>query len=197
MSDIDAILNAYADGVFPMADRRDDPSCYFVEPKMRGIIPLDNFNIPKSLKKFMATCDYKITINKAFPDVIAACADIPRSHESNTWINQQIEFLFLQLHHKGYAHSVEVWDKDDALIGGLYGLAQGGCFNGESMFSHKTNASKIALVHLVHHLKQKQFTLLDTQFVNDHLLQFGCIEIPQTEYMKYLDEALKLHVSFV
>lgn len=195
MSHLDDILNAYAHGIFPMADARDAGETYWVEPIMRGIIPLDTFKPPRSLKKFMATCGYTVTIDHAFADVIRACAQISRAHESNTWINHQIEQWFIELHDKGYAHSIEVWDGDE-LIGGLYGLAQGGCFNGESMFSLKQNASKIALVHLIDRLKDKQFTLLDTQFVNDHLKQFGCIEIPQSEYLKRLDDALRRHVTF-
>ena len=172
MNDLSALLDAYTVGIFPMADHRDAADYYFVEPKMRGIIPLDQFNIPRSLQKFMKECDYTVTINQAFSQVIAACAEIPRNHETNTWINHQIEGWFNQLHAQGYAHSIEVWDGDE-LIGGLYGLAQGGCFNGESMFSKRENASKIALVHLVERLKYKEFTLLDTQFINDHLKQFG------------------------
>ena len=194
---IDQILDAYAAGIFPMADARDDKDTYWVEPNTRGIIPLDQFNIPRSLKKFMATCDYKVTINRAFADVIAACAETPRGDGQGTWINHDIEFVFLQLHHKGYAHSIEVWSEDDELIGGLYGLAQGGCFNGESMFSRAPNASKIALIHLVERLRYKGYSLLDTQFTNDHLKQFGCIDIPQEEYLELLDSALKMHVSFI
>ena len=195
MSHIYDILNAYATGIFPMADGRDDGDTYWVEPKMRGIIPLDTFKTPRSLKKFMTTCDYTVTFNTAFQGVIRSCAESPRVHESNTWINHQIESWFMDLHAKGYAHSIEVWDGNE-LIGGLYGLAQGGCFNGESMFSKRENASKIALVHLVERLKFKKFALLDTQFINDHLKQFGCVEIPQTDYIKRLNDALKLHVTF-
>jgi len=195
MSHIDDILNAYASGIFPMADARDDKNTYWVEPKMRGIIPLDTFKTPRSLKKFMGTCDYTVTFNTAFQGVIRLCADSPRIHESNTWINHQIENWFMDLHAKGYAHSVEIWNGNE-LIGGLYGLAQGGCFNGESMFSKRENASKVALVHLIERLKFKKFALLDTQFVNDHLKQFGCIEIPQADYIKRLNDALKLHVEF-
>ena len=196
MNEVSALLDAYAAGIFPMSDGRDDPTCYFIEPKKRGIIPLDQFNIPRSLKKFMGTCPYRVSVNTAFSDVIAACAETPRTHESTTWINHQIEGWFNKLHTAGYAHSVEVWH-EDALIGGLYGLAQGGCFNGESMFSRADNASKIALVHLVERLRYKGFTLLDTQFTNDHLKQFGCITIPQADYMKKLEDALRLHVSFI
>lgn len=194
--EINAILDAYADGVFPMADARDDKDVFWVEPKMRGIIPLDKFNIPRTLKKFMVTCGYSITINKAFVDVIAGCAKVPRGDGQGTWINHQIESWFNMLHDAGYAHSVEVWDSDNVLIGGLYGLAQGGCFNGESMFSKAENASKIALVYLIKHIKEQGFVLLDTQFINDHLKQFGCIEIPQATYLKQLEIALRLHVKF-
>ena len=192
---IDEVLAAYAMGVFPMADSRDDPETFWVEPRLRGIIPLDKYNIPRSLKKFMKDCDYTVTFDRCFSDVIKACADIPRGHEKNTWINTEIESVFIELHEKGFAHSVEVWD-ENKLIGGLYGLANGGCFNGESMFSDAENASKIALVNLCEHLKMNGFTLLDTQFINDHLKQFGCIEIPQAEYISLLRNALKLHVSF-
>ena len=184
-------------GIFPMGESRDDEIGTWVEPQMRGIIPLDTFNVPRSLKKFMDQCDYTITINQAFAEVIRACAETPRTHESNTWITHDIEFAFNALHHHGHAHSIEVWDTDHNLIGGLYGLAQGGCFNGESMFSNKENASKIALVHLVERLKLKGFTLLDTQFVNNHLKQFGCIEIPHADYMEKLNEALEKDVRFI
>ena len=162
---------------------------------MRGIIPLDSFNIPRSLKKFMADCPYSVTINRTFPDVIAACAETPRGDGKGTWINHMIEHIFLEMHRAGHAHSVEVWD-GDRLVGGLYGLSQGGCFNGESMFSCAENASKIALVYLVERMKEHGLTLLDTQFINPHLEQFGCIEIPQAEYLQKLDEALKLRCSF-
>ena len=193
---ITAILKAYAQGYFPMADGRDEAETYWVDPPMRGIIPLNDFNVPRSLQKFMDISDYKVTFDQAFADVIAACAGIPRDHEKSTWINKEIELWFLALHHEGMAHSVEVWDHDDLLIGGLYGLAQGGCFNGESMFSRKTNASKYALVALVERLNAKGFTLLDTQFVNDHLKQFGCIEIPKKDYIDLLDQALNQDVRF-
>lgn len=196
MALLNNILDAYAHGIFPMADARDDSETYWVEPKMRGIIPLDGFNIPRSLKKFMLHCDYTFTINRAFDHVIKACADIPRGDGNGTWINNDIENWFSCLHHAGYAHSIEVWDTENNLIGGLYGLAQGGCFNGESMFSTKENASKIALVHLVAHLKNKGFSLLDTQFTNDHLKQFGCIEIPQEEYLALLNKALTQDAQF-
>jgi len=191
-------LDTYAMGVFPMADARDADEIYWVQPEMRGIIPLDKFNVPRSLKNFMKTCDYYVTINEAFEEVIHACAEIPRHHETNTWINGEIESVFITLHHAGHAHSIEIWDrKNGELVGGLYGLAQGGCFNGESMFSRAQNTSKIALVHLVEHLNTKGFSLLDTQFINDHLKQFGCIEISHDDYMRMLHAALKQDVIFL
>jgi leucyl/phenylalanyl-tRNA--protein transferase len=195
--DISSYLASYQLGIFPMGESRDDEIDTWVQPQMRGIIPLETFNIPRSLKKFMTSCDYTVTINQAFADVIHACASIPRDHESNTWITHDIEFAFNALHHHGHAHSIEVWDNQNNLIGGLYGLAQGGCFNGESMFSRAENASKIALVHLVERLKFKGFTLLDTQFVNDHLKQFGCIEIPHDDYMGKLNDTLEKNVTFI
>lgn len=194
--EIEMMLDAYAKGYFPMADTRESTEAFWVDPPMRGIIPLETFNIPRSLRKFMKDCPYHVTFDQAFEDVIAACAEIPRDAESGTWINPLIERLFNDLHHAGHAHSIEVWDDKNNLIGGLYGLAQGGCFNGESMFSTKENASKVALVTLVNHMKDKGFTLLDTQFVNDHLLQFGCIEIPRDDYLMLLAKALKQNVSF-
>jgi leucyl/phenylalanyl-tRNA--protein transferase len=197
MLSVNDILAAYSIGIFPMSDARDAPDHYWIEPQERGIIPLDNFNIPRSLKKFMRKTDYKVTINQAFSDVIAACAETPHGNENNTWINQEIESSFNVLHIMGYAHSVEVWDENGCLIGGLYGLAQGGCFHGESIFTRQSNAGKIALVHLVDRLDEGGFTLLDTQFVNDHLRQFNCIAISQADYIALLGEAQKLSVSFV
>jgi len=196
LDDIQMMLDAYARGYFPMAETRDSIDAFWVDPPMRGIIPLDHFNIPRSLKKFMQNCPYQVTFNKAFADVIAACAEVPRDREGGTWINPMIERLFNDLHHAGHAHSVDVWDTNGKLVGGLYGLAQKGCFNGESMFSRQENASKIALVHLVDHLKKQGFTLLDTQFINPHLLQFGCIEIPKNDYLDMLRRSLKKDVTF-
>jgi leucyl/phenylalanyl-tRNA--protein transferase len=192
----DDILNAYQIGIFPMADARDDADVYWVQPQMRGIIPMDAFNTPRTLKKFMATCDYTITFNNDFAGVINACAQTPRGDGKGTWINHDIEDVFNTLHDQGHAHSVEVWNENGALIGGLYGLAQGGCFNGESMFSHAPNASKIALSHLHTHLETQGFMVLDTQFINDHLKQFGCIEIPQSDYVAMMHKALEIKTSF-
>jgi leucyl/phenylalanyl-tRNA--protein transferase len=194
---VNALLDAYGQGVFPMSDARDAVDTYWVDPPMLGVIPLDEFHIPSSLQKFSKKCDYSVTFDTAFKDVIKACAQTPRGDGQGTWINHDIEFWFNTLHHAGHAHSVEIWDKNNVLIGGIYGLAQGACFNGESMFSTKTNASKIALAALVDRLNDKGFTLFDTQFTNDHIKQFGCIEIPKGEYMRRLADALdKTHVSF-
>lgn len=190
------VLHAYAQGAFPMADARESVETYWLDPENRGVIPLETFHVSRSLKKFMKSCMYKVTMNTAFHAVIKACAEISRKDEGDTWINNEIELWFLALHHAGHAHSIEVWDAENNLIGGVYGLAQGGCFNGESMFSHKTNASKIALVYLADHIKKRGFTLLDTQFVNDHLTQFGCLEIPREEYLRQLQSALELDVTF-
>lgn len=193
---VQMMMDTYAKGYFPMAETRDSADAFWVDPPMRGIIPLDNFNIPRSLKKFMQNCPYRVTFDTAFADVIAACAEVPRDRDGGTWINPMIENLFNRLHEAGHAHSVEIWDETGNLVGGLYGLAQKGCFNGESMFSTRENASKVALVHLVAHLKTQGFTLLDTQFVNDHLLQFGCIEISKNDYMDMLRHALQQDVTF-
>lgn len=190
------LLDLYGRGVFPMADARDDADTYWVDPPMRGIIPLETFNVPRSLAKFIKTCGYTVTRDRAFDHVIDACAEHPRKEAGGTWINREIQMWFSILHRAGHAHSVEVWDKDGVLIGGLYGLAQGGCFNGESMFSKKANASKVALVHLAGYLQQRGFTLLDTQFVNDHLLQFGCIDIPKDAYIDKLQSALTRNCVF-
>src|SRR4051812_5128704 len=150
-----------------MAKTRDDPQLYWFYPEMRGIIPLDNFHVPGSLAKIVGKKPFALTVDRAFPEVIRGCAE-----RDDTWINSAIAALYTELWKMGFAHSVECW-KDDALVGGLYGVALGGAFFGESMFSRVPNASKVALVHLVQLLKNAGYTLLDTQFINDHLKQFG------------------------
>lgn len=182
------LLSAYAQGFFPMARSRRAKTVEWYAPTHRGIIPLEGFHIPSSLAKFARKSPYRITMDKAFSSVISACADTPRG-ESGTWINDEIIAAYAELHRLGFAHSVEVW-KDDILVGGLYGVAIKKAFFGESMFSTSTNASKLALVHLVEWMKANGFALLDTQYVNDHLLQFGVMEIPQREYLKLLENAL-------
>ncbi|MFZ2099690.1 MAG: leucyl/phenylalanyl-tRNA--protein transferase [Oricola sp.] len=182
------LLRAYAAGIFPMADDADDPEIFWVQPEMRGVIPLDDFHVPKSLAKTVRQAPYAIRFNTAFRAVIAACAETNETRE-RTWINHTIRELYCQLHEMGHAHSVEAWD-DDQLVGGLYGVSLGRAFFGESMFSRKTDASKICLVHLVERLKERGFILLDTQFTTEHLKRFGAIDVPNSEYEDMLAEAL-------
>ncbi|NBX66486.1 MAG: leucyl/phenylalanyl-tRNA--protein transferase [Proteobacteria bacterium] len=190
------VLDAYCHGLFPMAENADDPDIFWVSPEMRGIIPLEGFHASRSLLKLAKKQPFKVTVNKAFDAVIDGCAATGKGRHV-TWINQQIRDLYTALHRMGYAHSVECWGQDGVLAGGLYGIAINGAFFGESMFSTATNASKIALVHLVERLKKQGFVLLDCQFVNSHLLQFGCVEISRDDYRSRLSEALLLEgVSF-
>ena len=184
------LVQGYGMGIFPMAESRDDPELHWIDPKRRGILPLDQFHIPRSLKKALRRDDYCIRVDSDFPQVIAQCAS-----RDTTWINDTIMELFIDLHHRGLAHSVECW-QGDTMTGGLYGLALGRAFFGESMFSTATNASKIALVSLVARLKQAGFTLLDTQFVTDHLNQFGTTEIPRRAYLDRLHDAISQPAVF-
>ena len=184
----DLLLHAYASGIFPMAESHDDPNVYWVEPQQRGILPLDTFHVPRSLKKIVRKGLFDVRCDSAFPKVLELCAEQSPGREQ-TWINQQIHDAVIELHAMGYAHSVECW-RDNKLVGGLYGIALGGAFFGESMFSLESNASKVALVHLVARMRLGGFRLLDTQFVTDHLSQFGTIEIPSSEYLRLLDDAL-------
>ncbi len=182
------LLKAYAYGVFPMAKSREDRTVFWVQPKLRGVLPLDGFHIPRSLKKTIRRGQFTITVDAAFDEVMAGCAETTHARP-DTWINEQIVRLFTELHHAGVAHSVEVWD-DGQLVGGLYGLAMGSAFFGESMFSRATDSSKTALVALVAMMKRGGFTLLDTQFITDHLARFGTVEISQKEYLVQLAAAL-------
>ena len=182
------LLRAYACGIFPMAETADDPNLFWVEPEMRGILPLDDFHIPKSLKKTMRRTTMKVFMDRDFKAVINACSQTNGSRKE-TWINPKIKELYCALHEMGHANSVEVYD-GDKLVGGLYGVRLGRAFFGESMFSRKTDASKIALVHLVAQMKKSQFILLDTQFTTQHLERFGVIEVPKHEYQFMLEEAL-------
>jgi len=185
------LLDCYRRGIFPMSDGRRDKSIFLLDPAMRGIIPLDGLHISKSLAKFIRNTAYEVTFNKAFPEVIEACA----LSRDETWISEGIEYLYTELFLQGDAHSVEVWDEEQ-LIGGLYGVTQGGGFFGESMFSVKTNASKLALVKLVERLNARGYTLLDTQFLTDHLKTLGAIEIPQADYKSRLARALEVDTTF-
>ncbi len=190
----DDLLRAYANGMFPMAERRDDPALYLFDPEVRGIIPLDGFHVPKRLARRVRSGLFEVRIDSAFAAVIEACAE-PRPGHRETWINQPIMELYGALHARGAAHSVESW-RDGTLVGGLYGLVLGGAFFGESMFSLETDASKVALVHLVERLRARGFSLLDTQFLTPHLGSFGAIEIPRDEYRWRLAQALEQDASF-
>jgi leucyl/phenylalanyl-tRNA---protein transferase len=182
------LLRCYARGVFPMGEARDDPRVFLVEPEMRGVIPLDGFHIPTRLRRTVRAEPFEVRVDTAFGAVIDACAASAPGRE-DTWINAPIRRLYLELHALGRAHSIECW-RDEALVGGLYGVTLGGAFFGESMFSRATDASKVALVHLVARLKRGGWRLLDAQFRTPHLDQFGLIETPQFVYLKMLDRAL-------
>jgi leucyl/phenylalanyl-tRNA--protein transferase len=186
--DIDLLLNAYAHGIFPMADSRDDKEAFWVEPKQRAILPLDGFHLSKSLAKVIRQDRFEVTADRDFAQVIRLCAEAVDDRRE-TWINSEIESAFLTLHRLGQAHSIECW-QGGKLVGGLYGLAMGKAFFGESMFSRVTDASKVAMASLVARMKQGGFTLLDCQFMTDHLRSLGAIEISQSRYLELLDEAL-------
>lgn len=188
------LLECYRRGVFPMADSRDDPRVFLLDPDERGIIPLDGLHISKSLKKFMKSMDLKVTYNLAFREIISKCAERAPDRE-NTWINEGIEHLYGQLHDQGHAHSVEIWDQGK-LVGGLYGVAINAAFFGESMFSRRTNTSKVALVKLVERLKSCGYVLLDTQFITDHLRTLGAVEISRADYHERLKIALAKPANF-
>lgn len=182
------LLRCYARGVFPMGEARDDPRVFLVEPEMRGVIPLDGFHIPTRLRRTVRSEPFEVRVDTAFGAVIDACAASAPGRE-DTWINAPIRRLYLELHALGRAHAIECW-RDEALVGGLYGVTLGGAFFGESMFSRATDASKVALVHLVARLKRGGWRLLDAQFRTPHLDQFGLIETPQFVYLKMLERAL-------
>jgi len=182
------LLNAYASGVFPMADSRDDAEIFWVDPVQRGILPLDSFHISRSLRKLVKQEKFDVKIDADFRGVMQACAASADGRE-DTWISQYIEDLYCELHARGFTHSVECWN-GDKLVGGLYGVSLAGAFFGESMFHTETGASKVALVHLVARLKAGGFSLLDTQFGTDHLAQFGVIEVVRGAYHTLLDQAL-------
>jgi leucyl/phenylalanyl-tRNA--protein transferase len=186
--DLDLLIRAYRHGVFPMSDSRDDPNAYWVEPKSRAIIPLEGLKIAKSLAKTVRQDRFRVTSDTDFAQVIATCAEA-NADRRETWINDDIEGAFLALHAAGKAHSVECW-LGDSLVGGLYGLALGRAFFGESMFSRATDASKVALVWLVARMRLGGFELLDCQFMTEHLASLGAIEITQDEYLQLLDSAL-------
>ena len=186
--DLDLLMRAYASGIFPMSDARDDPDTFWIEPERRAILPLEDFRLSKSLAKAIRQDRFTVTADRAFAQVIATCAEA-KDERRDTWINPDIEDAFCQLHALGHAHSVECW-AGEHLVGGLYGMALGGAFFGESMFSRATDASKVALAWLVARLKIGGFSLLDCQFMTDHLASLGALEIGQKEYLFLLESAL-------
>ncbi len=171
-----------------MGEARDDPRVFLVEPDQRGVIPLNGFHIPARLRRTVRSAPFQIRVDTAFAAVLDACASASPGRE-DTWINGPIRRLYVELHARGFAHSLECW-KDERLVGGLYGVTLGGAFFGESMFSRATDASKVALVHLVARLKRGGWTLLDAQFQTEHLIQFGTVETPQSAYLRLLKSAL-------
>lgn len=186
--DSDLLLRAYAAGIFPMADSRRAREVYWVEPAMRGILPLDGFHLSRSLAKTMRSDRYTVTADRAFAEVISACAEL-RVGAGGTWINAQIEQACNELFARGHAHSVECW-LDGELVGGLYGVSLGGAFFGESMFSRARDASKVAIAHLVARLRVGGFGLLDCQFLTDHLASLGAVEVPRDVYVGLLGAAV-------
>jgi leucyl/phenylalanyl-tRNA---protein transferase len=184
------LLRAYSAGLFPMADAREADDVFWVEPRRRGVLPLDAFHLPRSLAKVLKQDRFFHSIDLAFGAVIRACsASAPGRDQS--WINHSILDAYCRLHAEGHAHSVETWDSEGRLVGGLYGVRLGAAFFGESMFSRQTDASKAALAHLVVRLRAGGFQLLDTQFLTEHLARFGCQEVKRSQYMTALDSALR------
>lgn len=186
--DLTMLMRAYAIGIFPMADARDDVDVFWVEPEMRAIMPLNTFHLSKSLRKVIRSDRFTVTCNRAFDRVIALCAESAQGREQ-TWINRTIEASFIALNQQGRAHSIECWLGDD-LVGGLYGVEIGRAFCGESMFSRATDASKVALAWLVASMRKGGLTLLDCQFITPHLKSLGAIEIPQADYLGLLSSAI-------
>ena len=182
------LLKAYASGVFPMAESAADPEVFWVRPETRGVIPLEAFHVPKSLRKAIRRRDFEIRFDNDFEAVIDACAE-KREQRSSTWINAPIREAYVALHRRGHCHSVEAW-RDGKLVGGLYGVSLGRAFFGESMFSKATDASKVCLVHLVERLRERGFVLLDTQFTTEHLKRFGAVDVPRGRYEMMLAEAI-------
>jgi leucyl/phenylalanyl-tRNA--protein transferase len=182
------VLAAYARGLFPMAETRDDPHLYWVSPEKRGVIPLDTFHVPRRLARTVRGSRFTVTADRAFVAVMKGCA-APRPGREETWINSEILRLYTALAASGHAHSVECW-RDGKLVGGLYGVKLGAAFFGESMFSTTRDASKVALVRLVEALRRGGFALLDTQFLTAHLASFGAVEVPRERYLTLLENAL-------
>ena len=188
------LLRAYASGIFPMAESATDRSIHWIDPSERGIIPLDGLHIARRLARTIRSQPFDIRFDTAFPAVVDRCAE-PQPGRTETWINRTIRDLYLQLFRMGHAHSVEAWDGDD-LVGGLYGVSLGGAFFGESMFSRRSNASKIALAYLCARLRKDGFALLDAQFLTVHLASLGAIEVSRRRYHALLAAALEVDARF-
>ena len=184
------MLRAYASGIFPMAETRETEEIFWVDPKRRGILPLDGFHISRSLRRRIARAPFRPSVDEDFEGVLRGCAARPE-----TWINDTIHHLYMTLHRTGFAHSLEVWEGRE-LVGGVYGVALGGAFFGESMFSLRPDASKIALAYLVDRLRLAGFVLFDTQFVTPHLLRLGAVEISRADYRARLAEAVDIKADF-
>ena len=190
----DILLRTYAAGIFPMAESAEDPTLFWVDPETRGILPLEKFRVSRGVQRKLRRGVFEVRCDTAFEEVVRACA-AKTSERPTTWINEEIIRLYLGLHAMGHAHSVECWEGGE-LAGGLYGVCIGGAFFGESMFSRATDASKIALAHLVARLRRGGYRLLDTQFVTSHLEQFGVTEVGRGEYQAILSSALAADASF-
>jgi leucyl/phenylalanyl-tRNA---protein transferase len=190
----DVLLKAYACGIFPMAESADDPALYWIEPDMRGIIPLEGFHVPARLARTVRSTAFKVWVNHDFDAVVDGCAEAKKGR-ARTWINERIRKIYRSLFEHGHCHSIEVYDGDN-LVGGLYGVSLGRAFFGESMFHRSRDASKIALVHLVARLRAGGYRLLDTQYVTDHLRIFGAVEIQKRRYHKMLEDAIAGEADF-
>jgi leucyl/phenylalanyl-tRNA--protein transferase len=190
----DILIRAYCAGIFPMAESADDPELFWVDPERRGILPLDRFHVPRRLARIVRQDRFEVRVDSDFAGTLAGCAEAT-DKRPNTWINREIVRLYTALHTMDAAHSVECWH-DGALVGGLYGVSIGGAFFGESMFSRVTDASKVALVHLVALMRHGGYRLLDMQFVTPHLAQFGAAEVLRTQYRRLLADALRYRCVF-
>ncbi len=188
------LLKAYACGIFPMAESAEDTALFWIEPEKRGVLPLHQFHLPKRLRRTVRSDHFEVRVDTDFQAIIDGCA-APEPGREKTWINTEIRRLYGELYEMGFCHTVEAW-RDDMLVGGLYGVSIGSAFFGESMFTRERDASKVCLTHLVARLIAGGFTLLDTQFVTDHLHRFGTVEIPRREYEATLDEAIRIDADF-
>ncbi|MCE8007880.1 leucyl/phenylalanyl-tRNA--protein transferase [Aestuariivita sp.] len=187
----DLLLHGYSIGIFPMAEHRNDPEVFWVDPRRRGVMPLDRFHLSRSLKRSIRNTPYRIAVNDDFSATVEGCAD-----RVETWINDEIRTLYVGLHRMGHAHSLELWESDE-LVGGVYGVTLGGAFFGESMFSRRRDTSKIALAYLVDRLRQAGFVLFDTQFITPHLASLGAVEISRAQYHNALQHALEIEADFM